>query len=221
MAAIAGMLELLSVGSVCIDVCLMHSSAYAGTLFEIGSWLLYWEALNPEPQVLTGKDIQPDQSAAAAAKPTAAAAAPAGPDTYHTTPDFRPDADVIYDRSTGKTYQLYPVENQRARLLTAGQKQQYKQQYGKKAAAAAEISSSRWPSLGTEDLEAPRVNDSASSAAVASAAGGHSKVTPVGSDSSSEVPHQQQWRWFGFRFHDIGFMASFLQLVGATIFWVS
>ncbi|WIA14389.1 hypothetical protein OEZ85_002917 [Tetradesmus obliquus] len=28
-----------------------------GTLFEIGSWLLYWEALNPEPHVLIGATI--------------------------------------------------------------------------------------------------------------------------------------------------------------------
>ena len=32
---------------------------------------------------------------------------------------------------------------------------------------------------------------------------------------------ERRWRWFGFRWHDIGFMASFLQLIGATIFWVS
>jgi hypothetical protein len=30
----------------------------AGTLFEIGSWLLYWEALNHEPHVVTGRELQ-------------------------------------------------------------------------------------------------------------------------------------------------------------------
>ncbi|KAF6250374.1 hypothetical protein COO60DRAFT_1647214 [Scenedesmus sp. NREL 46B-D3] len=31
---------------------------------------------------------------------------------------------------------------------------------------------------------------------------------------------QQTWRWWGLRLHDIEFVASFLQLMGATIFWV-
>jgi ABC-type nickel/cobalt efflux system permease component RcnA len=37
------------------------AAAAAGTLFEIGSWLLYWEALNPEPQVVTGRELQHPQ----------------------------------------------------------------------------------------------------------------------------------------------------------------
>jgi len=38
-----------------------------GTLFEIGSWLLYWEALNPEPDISTGRDLhKPSQPSSAA-----------------------------------------------------------------------------------------------------------------------------------------------------------
>lgn len=32
---------------------------------------------------------------------------------------------------------------------------------------------------------------------------------------------QQEWRWFGARWSEIGFVASTTQFVGATIFWIS
>ena len=32
---------------------------------------------------------------------------------------------------------------------------------------------------------------------------------------------EQQWKWFGARWHEIGFIGSSIQFVAATIFWIS
>lgn len=32
---------------------------------------------------------------------------------------------------------------------------------------------------------------------------------------------KQQWIWFGTRWHELGFVACAIQLVGATVFWIS
>jgi hypothetical protein len=43
-------------------------------------------------------------------------------------------------------------------------------------------------------------------------------------EPTSEVDaekREQQWLWFGARWHEIGFVGSSIQLVAATVFWVS
>lgn len=52
----------------------------------------------------------------------------------------------------------------------------------------------------------------------------HSRGTDKIGEPTSETDtakHEQQWLWFGTRWHEIGFIASSIQLVAATIFWVS
>jgi hypothetical protein len=51
----------------------------------------------------------------------------------------------------------------------------------------------------------------------------HNRNKPVATEAG-KVPEdktEQQWIWFGTRWHELGFVACAIQLFGATVFWIS
>jgi hypothetical protein len=232
----------------------------AGTLFEIGSWLLYWEALNPEPHVVTGRELQQP--------PTKQRS-----DRFHSSNHTHDDrakqqradmrthsngvyvpADVPEDQQTARdAHQLHPAGvssihneaaasavhsssnvastvpgtlhytvNERPRIAAYRQVQQQQQPRRRWKPSAADSAQQQQH----DDVEAPVDNASdaaaqqhTSAAAATAAAGSTADAAAAGEVVNGGQP--QSWRWWGLRLHDIGFMARLLQLIGATIFWVS
>jgi hypothetical protein len=67
-----------------------------------------------------------------------------------------------------------------------------------------------------QDIESPADNAPAAAAGL-----GTSRAGGAAAGEVVNAGQRQAWRWWGLRLHDIRFTASLLQLVGATIFWVS
>jgi len=53
----------------------------------------------------------------------------------------------------------------------------------------------------------------------------HTRGKPCLTDSEAEggghEKAEQEWIWFGTRWHELGFVACAIQLFGATVFWIS
>jgi hypothetical protein len=70
------------------------------------------------------------------------------------------------------------------------------------------------------DNALPMQQQQSTAAAAAAAAAAATSNAGAAAGPVANAGQRQAWRWWGLRLHDIGFMASFLQLIGATIFWV-
>lgn len=229
-----------------------------GTLFEVGSWLLYWEALNAEPKVVVGKTLLPAGGAAAAA------AEPAVPAPAAAVLQSRSGAIVLVSRAGGAA-----AARRRALVLSSALDGAAGARDGAARAPAGADGGGEWP--GDEeghpllwptpnvrpewiqeeeqrDEEWRRRQDARRRArpagAPAAAPAGPERLGPQpptadgaaaavngtpallgaaparGAAAGAGAAGRKRWRWFGLRLHDMGFAASFLQLIGATVFWV-
>jgi hypothetical protein len=248
---------------------LLHA---AGTLFEIGSWLLYWEALNPDPHVVTGRELQQpltkqqhsnknshsrnhihdDGAKKHAVEDTYSRDVPAGANvqgdqqTAHDTRQLHPaGASSSHTKAAGSEVEpsssaactvpgtLYYAVNKRPRIAAYQQVQQLTQ-------AQQQQPRRRWKPAAANSTQQQHVDVEAPIENAAYATAQHTRTTPAvaaarsttsnvgaaaGELVTSRTPcsagQRLSWRWWGLRLHDIGFMVSLLQLIGATIFWVS
>lgn len=139
----------------------MLQTKIAGTLFEIGSWLLYWEALNQQPDIQTGKH-------------TATSARGASSNSNSSTKQ----------KSNGNAGQCdIEAAGQDSHLAPAGPHQQLEPGTQSKARAGLVM-------IPVHKAQEPQ------------------------QQQPQDGQQQQQWRWFGYRRRDLGFAASFLQLIG-------
>lgn len=215
-----------------------------GTVFEIGSWLLYWEALNAEDHIETGmhqndvtmsnKNKQHNQhiydlSVFDGGEGAACASSAAAAVTAHMV-----------------------CTNQRPRVLARQQLMRLKLQHSSAGNQNLSVvvdtgSLTQHGHTVCPQPSSPRVLEvpgATAATAVGTTAGqdGENKAVREGDNKANTCPFQnnfavmsshsqqgyintlmnglQTWCWWGLRFHDMGFTASFLQLIGATIFWV-
>lgn len=275
------------------------AAVVGGTLFEIGSWLLYWEALNQQPDVQTGKQLQNKQQSGGQAAPLDGNCTTSGRVSSRSTPSYDIEVNTQQQQPhiQAAQYILCPVANecpkllrqrlQRAQRQGLQQNQQQQQQQfspllqdqvrphssGHPAAFQAPAGSTcladgplvdsatavqtdsngiNYAAATTAAVAEPAapatqpVKPSVSMQVLAKMSGEACGVPATGSHSivhdqqhqqqqcmqpcqhqaaQKQSPvcrtkYQQQWIWFGLRYRDVGFAASLLQLIGATIFWV-
>jgi hypothetical protein len=118
---------------------------------------------------------------------------------------------------------LHYTVNERPRIAAYRQVQQQQQQPRRRWKPAAADSAQQQHH---DDVEAPVDNTSYAApqqhtSAAATAAAGSTADVGAAAGEVVNAGQRQSLRWWGLRLHDIGFMASLLQLIGATIFWVS
>lgn len=177
----------------------------AGTLFEVGSWLLYWEALNQVPVVFTGKQL--------------AAAATGGATSGGNSNSS--------GQGPARSQHAPAAVNGTQRPATAAKRHQQLQQQHvlhtcePDAATDHNQTDPHQSHSQRQHRLAPCRNQEQPAAPVADV---HVHITTppqqARGPSQQQLPGKrcgsasQQWQWLGYRRRDIGFMAAFLQLIG-------
>jgi hypothetical protein len=185
-------------------------------LFEIGSWLLYWEALNQVPQVFTGKQVGQQQQqrrrqgqAAPNDSTNGVTPTPPGGDTH-------PLKQVCLDTLDTHPYgELAPSAMHSREGLPSSNGNRHGGTCNSNGHGTLSSSSS-WGFAPKEQRLRQQVIAGQHVQAVEGSAAEWQEYLKQewGDGRGRRCDKQQKWAWFGFRRNDVGFMASFLQLIG-------
>jgi hypothetical protein len=202
-----------------------------GSLFEVGAWLAYWEALNPESDAELGMTLCQNEDLTSVLRATYRARAHFGKFHDH-IPFLRPGEIAVVQ---GK--EESPAHMPMTRYQTVEEAEQLRRHSMEESELVGGVPSE-------SDHESAHLSDSQDglpgnyNADKTGFRSGHSsnsqsKAIPdfVSLDSTGSSPaashgdpgakRHLKWKWWGYREHDLGFLAAFLQLIGATIFAIS
>ncbi|BDA50807.1 hypothetical protein COCOBI_17-0250 [Coccomyxa sp. Obi] len=95
--------------------------------------------------------------------------------------------------------------------------------YSGKSSPSPEKGSSQLQSAEAEARTESGANPNLPNATPPSAANGHREAGRINGASHPGVEggDPQRWRWWGYRWNNLGYLGSFITFVGASIFWIS
>ena len=193
-----------------------------GTLFEIGSWLLYWEALNQVPQVFTGKQVEQQKQQQQQQQQRQGQAVKQG-STNGVTPtplpcgDAHPLKQVCVDTCDTQPYgDLAPSAMPAETLASSNgnRRDSTCNSNGNGNLSSSSSSGARF-ALKEQQLRQHVIAGQHVQAVEGSAVEWQEYLKQEWGDGRGRCcDKQRKWAWIGFRRNDVGFMASFLQLIG-------